>query len=93
MCLLDLKEISMFLDEKGKIKQMPTKLVKRKAVLAYLSTKFSSEIDYTEKEVNSIIIMWHTFGDYFILRRELVDYKFLCRTLNCARYWKEKKVE
>lgn len=93
MCTFDYKEISMFLDEEGKIKQMPVKFKKRKAVLEYLSMKFSFDRDYTEKEVNAIIDMWHTFGDYFILRRELVDNNFLCRTLNGVRYWKEKKPE
>jgi len=82
--------IETFLDDKGRIKQLPSRGKPRSAVLEYLATKFSSDKDYTEKEVNAIIDNWHTFGDYFLLRRELIDYQFLCRTRDGARYWKEK---
>lgn len=92
MCISDYNEISMFLDADGKIKQMPAKIKKRTIILKYLSTKFSVGHDYTEKEVNAIIDNWHTFGDYFILRRELIDYKFLYRTQNGSRYWKENNL-
>jgi len=85
--------ITMFLDEEGRIKQLPAKAGKRRAVLAYLATKFSFDNDYTEKEVNAIIDHWHTFGDYFVLRRELIDYQFLGRTRDGVRYWKEKSAE
>ncbi len=83
--------IKRFLDEEGKIEQLPAKKAKRYAVLAYLSEKFESGKNYTEKEVNGIIDEWHTFGDYFILRREMVDSGLICRTSNGERYWKEKE--
>ena len=62
---------------------------KKLAVLEYLAEKFDKDKDYTEKEVNHIIESWHTFGDYFLLRRGLVDYKLLCRTPDGSRYWQE----
>jgi len=86
MCMIE-----MFLDEEGRIKQLPSRGEPRRAVLAYLATKFSCDRDYTEKEVNALIDTWHTFGDYFLLRRELIDYQFLCRTRDCVKYWKEKE--
>ncbi len=90
MNLLDLKNISMFLDEEGRVKQLPAKTNKRKTVLEYLSTKFAVDREYTEKEVNEIINTWHTFQDYFILWRELIDFQFLHRTPNGSKYWKEE---
>lgn len=80
--------ISRFLDNNGKIKQLPSKKKTRFAVLSYLATKFSCKKDYTEKEVNNIINNWHTFNDYFILRRELVEYKLIYRTRDGAKYWR-----
>lgn len=85
-----MKKIEGFLDETGKIVKLPAKDEKKREVLQYLATKFSCDIDYTEKEVNSIIDRWHTFGDYFLLRRELIDCHFLSRTWDGKRYWKEK---
>lgn len=82
-------DIKMFLDASGKIIQLPQKQKKRTAVLSYLAEKFEENRDYTEKEVNAICDEWHTFGDFFVLRRELVDYGLLCREANGSRYWKE----
>jgi hypothetical protein len=81
------KNISRFLDEGGKITQIPVPNRTKIPVLAYLACKFEQERTYSEKEVNGIIDSWHTFGDYFLLRRLLIDYKFLKRTPNGAEYW------
>ena len=80
--------VTRFLDEFGKIKQIPSKEKVKLLVLDYLASKFSFNRDYTEKEVNAIIENWHTFSDYFVLRRELIDFQYLCRTSDGARYWR-----
>jgi hypothetical protein len=79
--------ISVFLDEAGKITQIPVPNRTRIPVLAYLASKFEGDRFYSEKEVNGIINAWHSFGDYFILRRLLIDYQFLKRTPDGSRYW------
>lgn len=85
--------ISRFLDGKGRITQLSQKQKVRIAILSYLAEKFEANRDYTEKEVNAICDEWHTFGDYFILRRELIDYGLMCRELNGSRYWKPNPKE
>lgn len=83
--------ISKFLDEKNRIKIWPTKKDKIFEILNYLAAKFEYGQFYKEKEVNSIIENWHTFGDYFLIRRELIEYHLLSRTKNGARYWREEQ--
>jgi hypothetical protein len=83
----------MFLDDEGRIKQLPVRGEAKQAVLAYLAEKFFCDRDYTQKEVNAIISDWHTFGDYFLLRRELIDAALLGRERDGSRYWKEKTEE
>lgn len=85
--------ILIFLDSEGKIKQIPVRNRTKIPVLSYLAGKFETSRDYTEKEVNRIIDEWHTFNDYFILRRLLVDHNMLNRTPDGTRYWvaEEKK--
>lgn len=83
--------ISIFLDNAGKIEQIPVPNKTKIPVLGYLAGKFEEGRIYSEKEVNLIIDAWHSFGDYFILRRLLVDYKFLARTPDGAKYWVVKK--
>lgn len=85
--------ISVFLDEKGRIKQWPAHGRTRIPVLNYLCGKFEKGKTYTEKEVNQIIDEWHTFGDYFLLRRALIDYKFMARTPNGSQYWVVEELE
>jgi hypothetical protein len=79
------------LDDEGKIKQIPVPNRTKIPVLAYLAGKFEEDRIYNEKQVNGIIDRWHTFGDYFILRRLLVDYEFLQRTPNGEKYWVVKR--
>ncbi|MEA4973050.1 MAG: DUF2087 domain-containing protein [Candidatus Metalachnospira sp.] len=83
-------DIKRFLDDSGKIMQLPQKQRTRIAVLSYLAEKFEENRDYTEKEVNAICDEWHTFGDYFVLRRELVDNGLIFREATGSRYWKEE---
>ncbi|GAB6181993.1 hypothetical protein JCM14036_33120 [Desulfotomaculum defluvii] len=85
--------ISVFLDDAGKIRQLPAPNRTKIPVLSYLASKFEKGRVYSEKEVNGIINGWHTFGDYFILRRLLVDYRFLGRTANGAKYWVIQKAD
>ncbi len=80
-------DISIFLTSEGKIKQIPVPNRTKIPVLNYLAGKFETGRDYSEKEVNRIIDEWHTFNDYFIIRRLLIDYNLLNRTPNGTRYW------
>ena len=79
--------IAVFLDDKGKIQQLPVPDRTKVPVLEYLAGKFEPGRDYSEKEVNKIIDTWHTFNDYFILRRLLVDYGFIGRVPDGSKYW------
>lgn len=80
--------IKQFLDGSGKITQLPQKQKTRCALLEYLIGKFELGRTYSEQEVNGICNQWHTFGDYFVLRRELVDHGLLCRERDGSRYWR-----
>ena len=81
-------DISRMLDQSGKIIQLPRKNSAREAVLMYLAEKFNLNQNYTEKEVNEICEKWHSFHDFFLLRRELINHGLLCRELDGSRYWR-----
>jgi hypothetical protein len=88
-----MNDITRFLDENSRVKSWPSKKEFKIEILKYISTKFEEGRFYTEKEVNSIIENWHTFGDYFLLRRGLIDYKLLIRTKDGSKYWKEEIID
>ena len=79
--------IKVFLDAEGRIRQIPAPHKKKLAVLSYLAEKIEPGRQYGEKEVNQIIQHWHTFNDYFLLRRLLIDHKFLGRLADGSAYW------
>jgi hypothetical protein len=79
--------IAVFLDGEGRIRQIPVPTRTKLPILAYLAGKFEAGRTYSEKEVNEIISRWHTFEDFFILRRLLIDYELLARTADGAKYW------
>jgi hypothetical protein len=81
--------IERFLDDKGRIKIWSAKKDLKVEILSYLASKFEYNYFYNEKEVNGIINEWHTFEDYFLLRRGLIDYKLLSREKDGSKYWRE----
>ena len=75
-----------FLDPEGRVQAWPAKRAMQRLILEYVSEKFEIGRIYSEKEVNAILQNWHTFGDYFILRRGLIEERLFERTRNGAEY-------
>ncbi len=82
-----LTEISKFQDQEGRLTMFPAKKRNKLVALYYLATKFEPDIIYTEKQVNEIIEVNHTFQDKWLLRRELIDKGLLCRLTDGSQYW------
>lgn len=75
----------------GTIKQLPPQPAKLKVILEYLVQAFTPGLDYTEKEVNTIIRRFHV--DVSGLRRDLVDAGLLARERDGSRYWRTNSPE
>lgn len=86
-----MEKIDRFIDNEGRIKIWTKKKEVKIEILKYLATKFKDDYVYSEKEVNDIIETWHTFEDYFLLRRSLIDYKLLCRKKDGSEYWRNSE--
>ena len=69
-----------FLDADGKLTAFPAKRKMKIYTLLYLAQKIPADTDFTEREINNILLDWHTFSDPATLRRELYDYHFLDRS-------------
>lgn len=80
------KVFNVFLDENGKATQIPTKEKKRIILIQKLAENFVTEKQYTEKEINEII--FEMFDDYVTIRRYLIEYGILGRTVDGKTYWK-----
>ena len=80
------KVLASSLNPDGTIKQLPQQPAKLKIILEYLIQAFTPGLDYTEKEVNTIIRRFHV--DVSGLRRDLVDAGLLDRERDGSRYWR-----
>lgn len=63
--------------EEGRLLALPVKRKKRLLVLDVFIRHFEAGRDYTEAEVNAVIVP--VFSDYCTIRRELVDFGFMER--------------
>jgi predicted transcriptional regulator len=80
--------IKHYLRSDGSLKLIPSQSKKIIAILEYISQAFKFDKDYSEKEVNAKLEYYHP--DTAILRRYLVDYRYLGRESNGSRYWRVK---
>jgi hypothetical protein len=80
------KVLQSHLNPDGTIKQIPSQSAKLRVILEYLITAFTPGVDYTEKEVNTILRRFHI--DTAGLRRDLVDARMLARESDGSRYWR-----
>ena len=67
------------------LRNFPPKEKKKVVILRQIAALFSQETRYTEKEVNGILQA--VFHDYVTLRRYLIEYGFMDRTVSGSEYW------
>jgi hypothetical protein len=80
------KVLTAYLNADGSLKQIPSQASKLRIILEYLVSAFTPGVDYTEKEVNTILRRFHL--DTAGLRRDLVDARLLARESDGSRYWR-----
>lgn len=77
-----------FLDDEQRVKIWPSKKSMKIEILVYLATKIDESLFYSEKDLNHLLLQWHTFQDPALLRRELYEFKIINRSLDGRQYWK-----
>lgn len=75
----------------GPLSKFPNREKTRYAIVRHLAERFASDAVYTEKEINDIL--QEIYPDYAILRRYLIDYRFLSRNPEGSSYWVTKTQE
>ena len=81
------RELRPFVDDEGRLKQWPTRQKVQRMAVAQLAAHFEPGREYSEREVNELLLDWHTFGDWALLRRVLYDWRYLDRESDGSRYW------
>lgn len=81
------KALSQF-DIRGRLVRWPHKYSVQRLAMWVLWMQFDGRRVYTEREVNEILKVWHTWGDHVTLRRELINDRLLTRKSDCSEYRK-----
>lgn len=72
----------------GRLIKIPKKYEAKLEVFEFFFNKFEYEKEYTEKEINEILKNY--FDDYVMLRRYLIDFKYLVRDKYGKKYFKNE---
>jgi hypothetical protein len=80
------RELRPFMDDTGRIKQWPTRQKVQRMAADYLAARFEPGREYSEREVNELLMDWHTFADWALLRRVLFDWCYIDRESDGTRY-------
>lgn len=80
------RELRPFLDEQGRLTQWPAKQKIQRMAVVYLAGRFDRGREYTEREVNELLLDSHTFRDCALLRRLLCDWGHMTRERDGTRY-------
>ena len=81
------RELRPFVDDAGRLVSWPARFKVQRKAAALLALRFEAGREYGEKDVNALLMDGHTFGDWALLRRTLVDLGFMARESSGARYW------
>ena len=81
------RDLRPFVDEAGRLRQWPARHKVQRMAVALIATRIEPGREYNEKEVNFAIMDGHTFADWALLRRCLVDWGYMARESDGSRYW------
>ncbi|MGQ0602956.1 MAG: DUF2087 domain-containing protein [Anaerolineales bacterium] len=83
----DRQVLTNYLLADGTLKEIPIQAKKLLVILRFIAAQIEAGRRYTEKQFNELLSRFHT--DVASLRRYLVDYKFVQRTVTGSEYWRE----
>lgn len=81
------RDLRPFVDETGRLRQWPARHKVQRMAVALVAQRIEPGREYNEKEVNVVLMDGHTFADWALLRRLLVDWGYMARESDGSRYW------
>jgi len=80
------RELRPFVNDDGRLTRWPVRQKVQRMAIAYPASKLETGREYREREVNDVLVEWHTFGDWALLRRLLFDWCYMDRESDGTRY-------
>jgi hypothetical protein len=81
-----IEQVVRCFDADGVLTRWPGKTSQQKLALWWCWAQIPARRDLAEREVNEILKRWNAFGDHVLIRRELIDWGMMSRSLDCKVY-------
>ncbi len=78
-------------DGDGVLTRWPARRTDQIVMLWILWSRIPARTELSEKQVNEYLVLWHSFGDHALLRRELCDLGLMNRTPDGRIYHRVEK--
>jgi len=82
-------DVEKFFEKCANYKNIPRNDFEKQVILIRLIKEFQDNKKYSEEEVNKIIKKY--FEDCALLRRELINFRYMQRNLDTGEYWVIKR--
>ncbi|MBM0106317.1 DUF2087 domain-containing protein [Steroidobacter sp. S1-65] len=79
------KAVRLF-DAQGRLLRWPTRAGLQDLCLWVMWSRVPSRTGLTEKQISELIKRWHAFGDHALLRRALIGWRLVHRTVDGSEY-------
>ncbi|MBU1248706.1 MAG: DUF2087 domain-containing protein [Proteobacteria bacterium] len=86
------KRLLRFFDDQGRLIRWPKKFAQRMICLWVMWSRIPARATLSERQMNDLLDGQHLFGDYALLRREMVDRALVSRT-NDGRQYRRLEVQ
>lgn len=80
------EKVSRHFDADGLMVRWPSKASHAELCLWVMWSRLPAGAAFTEREISELLNDWHTFGDYALLRRGMVDARLVSRTVDGREY-------
>ena len=86
-----IEQVLRCFNEEGVLLRWPKKTSHQRLALWWGWAAMPSRRDLTEPEVNAVLKRMNDFGDHVLMRREMIDWGMMTRSLDCKVYRRVEK--
>jgi hypothetical protein len=81
-----IRHLLRYFNAEGRLSRWPSKHSHQAPCLWVLWSHIPARRTFSEKEVNALLTRWHDFGDYALVRREMIGLGMMIRTIDGSVY-------
>jgi hypothetical protein len=81
-----IEKVARHFGANGQLLRYPARESQQVLCLWVLWSRIPAGTSFSDREISELLDLWHVFGDHALLRRALVDYGLMSRTVDGRQY-------